>query len=138
MPAGFRLGFAVGIAQAFPHGLERLAEPTRPPVGDHGQTTRAHHDHPQAPQGQAHDHRLAQVGKVLGNFGPPLIQFGRARHDGFSGNQAISLSAILPQPHVSLTLYGKTYTCKLITRPRYQSQRGCDDEGQFRPTTEIP
>jgi type II restriction/modification system DNA methylase subunit YeeA len=29
------------------------------------------------------------------------------RHDGFSGNQAISLSAILPQPHVSLKFFIK-------------------------------
>jgi hypothetical protein len=35
----------------------------------------------------------------------PLIQFGRARHDGSSGNQANSLSAILPQPHVSLNFF---------------------------------
>lgn len=76
MLAGFGLGFAVGIAQPFPHGLERLAELTRPPVGDCGQTTGAHQDHAQTPQGQAHHHRLAEMGKVLGNFGAPLIQFG--------------------------------------------------------------
>ena len=51
----------VGIAQPLPHGLERLAELTRPPVGDRGQTTRAYQDHAQTLQGQAHDHRLAQM-----------------------------------------------------------------------------
>jgi hypothetical protein len=76
MGAGFRLGFSISIAPPSPDGLERLAELTRPPVGDRRQTTRPHEDHAQTPQGQAHHHRLAEMGKVLGNFGAPWVQFG--------------------------------------------------------------
>ncbi|MBL8252321.1 MAG: hypothetical protein JNJ76_01795, partial [Candidatus Competibacter sp.] len=56
-----------------------------------------------------------------------MIQFGRARHDGPSGNQAIFLSAILPQPHVSLNIYRKTYTCKRRSPPVRRSRVGLAD-----------
>ena len=76
MRAGFCLGVAVGIAQPFPHGLERLerlAEPTQPLRSDRSQTTRPHDDHAQALQRQTYDHRLTKMGEMLGNFHAPLI-----------------------------------------------------------------
>jgi uncharacterized SAM-binding protein YcdF (DUF218 family) len=39
------------------------------------------------------------------------------RHDGFSGNQAISLSTILPQPHVSLKFFIKPTLVSLGVPP---------------------
>ena len=114
---------AAGIAQPLPHDLEWLAKPARPPIGDHAQTTRARHDHPQAPQGQAHDHRLAQVAKALGNFGTPLTQSGRARHDGFSGNQAISLSRLFYRNLMSRLLFAEEHTLARIHRSRIRVPR---------------
>src|SRR5262249_42047298 len=87
---GSRLGrrFAVQIAKPLAQGIELLLQARRQRQTHGGQRARPSHDHAEAPQSQARGHRLAQMGKPLGDDIVPLVKSREAGHGSspVSGN----------------------------------------------------
>src|SRR5262249_36852246 len=87
---GSRLGrrFAVQIAKPLAQGIELLLQDRRPRPSHGGKRTLPSHYHAEAPQSQARCHRLAQMGKPLGDDIVPLVKSREAGHGSspVSGN----------------------------------------------------
>src|SRR5262249_14943167 len=94
-------GLAVGVTQAFADRVEGLSHQRRQGGGDGSQAAGAGDDHAEAPQSQAGDQGLAQVGESAGDGGGPLIKSRMARHGVLRERGTVVTPSSLPKQPVS-------------------------------------
>src|SRR5262249_24098479 len=129
---GSRLGrrFAVQIAKPLAQGIELLLQDRRPRPSHGGQRARPSHDHAEAPQSQARGHRLAQMGKPLGDDIVPLVKSREAGH----GSSPVSGNAC----HTSAYQNRASPFCCPEPRNLHLKGRGVRGEGDGSSTTSPP
>jgi hypothetical protein len=78
--APLALGVVVPLAQPLAHGWLRALHAFRQQAAHGAQRTRARQHHPKTPQGQHGGLGLAQMGQMLHDRCPPLVESGLAKH----------------------------------------------------------
>ena len=112
--SGFGRRFAVKIAEPFAQRVEFLLQDGNPGPSYSGQGARPCHDHAEAPQRQASDHRLAQMRKSLANNVVPLIKSRKVRHGSSPVSGSVYYNSVYQEPCLT----------SFVAQPRNLHQKG--------------